>query len=40
MLGFMSPLQIPMMGDVEYSNVLQNMCNNTFTQDDYDLKIN
>jgi hypothetical protein len=38
MLGFMSPLKIPMMGDVQYSNMLQNMCNNTFTQDDYDFE--
>jgi hypothetical protein len=35
MLGFMSPVKIPMMGDVQYSNMLQNMCNNTFRQDDY-----
>jgi hypothetical protein len=39
MLGFMSPLKIPMMGDVQYSNMLQNMCNNTFTQDNYYIKI-
>ncbi len=38
MLGFMSPLKIPMMGDVQYSNMLQKMCNNTFTQDDYDFE--
>jgi hypothetical protein len=38
MLGFMSPLKIPMMGDVQYSNMLQNMCNNTFKQDDYDFE--
>ncbi len=32
MLGFMSPLKIPMMGDVQYLNMLQNMCNNTHTR--------
>jgi hypothetical protein len=35
MLGFMSTLKIPIIGDVQYSNMLQNICNNTFTQDDY-----
>jgi hypothetical protein len=32
MLGFMSPFKIPMMGDVPYLNMLQNMCNNTHTK--------
>ncbi len=32
MLGFMSPFKIPMMGDVQYLNMLQNMCNNTHTK--------
>jgi hypothetical protein len=32
MLGFMLPLKIPMMGDVQYLNMLQNMCNNTHTR--------
>jgi hypothetical protein len=32
MLGFMSPLKIPMMEDVQYLNMLQNMCNNIHTR--------
>ncbi len=35
MLGFMSTFKMPMMGNVQYSNMLQKIFNNIFTQDDY-----